>query len=396
MLLPYAIFEDGSAQALAGIKVEVLILIASGAAIATAIAQVPVKESGDTIDEAAIVPRAGADASTASVIKDEMLVAGSCRMDASACPIIPSIAARAWGPKASAAADSEGVVEVVADGAWLLVADALRAVPELAAGALTGLGDPSAVDFVPVLAWKAVTVGQTDAFVSPVVVVEASSAIKNKGTALAPGFFPVELVGADLGLAKTVTPGSVEVEATRAGLGVAEAAAMHLVPVQACQAALVHLDTAARAVVPSPADVVVRVQRVAAPSSVSGTINWHALASTGPFVPVAVSDEGECVGVSHRECCALLRRASAVASGHVPLQALRKAVDWLDAHTLAVKLRPECVCGAHDRRASAAACILIPDSARSAHQWAALAGAGVVVPDLPIDADAGTANAGAS
>jgi len=395
VLFPDAVLEDGSALALAVLEVEVLSFSASGAAIATAIASVPVEEGGDATDRLASGPFVGANALTTSVVEDEVCSARFIGVDASACRIIPSVAGRAWGLKASAAADSEGVVEVVANGAGLLVADALRAVPELAAIALTGLGDPSAVDFVPVLAWEVITGGQADAIVSPVVVVVVFTAFKRVETALAPGLFPVEVLGAFLGVALAGTLVAVEVETDRAGLGFAEAVTTVLVPVEAWQAVGVHLDTAARAGVPSPVDFPFGVQRVAAVSRVSGTIDWHALASTGPFVPVANSGKRECSVVSHIDGLACLRCASAFASGLVPLLAERKAVCGLDAHTLAVAVRPEGVCGAIKWHAYAAASVLVPDSAWRAHHWAALAGAGLVVPNHHVWAVVGTAKAGA-
>lgn len=50
VLFPDAVLEDGSALALAVLEVEVLSFSASGAAIATAIASVPVEEGGDATD----------------------------------------------------------------------------------------------------------------------------------------------------------------------------------------------------------------------------------------------------------------------------------------------------------------------------------------------------------
>ena len=293
VFFPIAILEDGSAPALASLVVEVLNLSASGAAIASAIASVPIEESGNATDGCANGPLVCANALTTRVVEDEAWRAIGVGVDASAFRVIPSVAAGAWGPKASAAADSEGVVEVVADGARSLFADALRAVPELATFALTGLGDPSAVDFVPVLTFDVITNSHADAVVSPVVVVVVLRAFKRNEAALAPGLFPVETSWADLRVALAGTLVAVEVETDRAGLGFAEAVTTVLVPVEAWQAVGVHLDTAARAGVPSPVDFPFGVQRVAAVSRVSGTIDWHALASTGPFVPVANSGKRE-------------------------------------------------------------------------------------------------------
>lgn len=293
VFFPIAILEDGSAPALASLVVEVLNLSASGAAIASAIASVPIEESGNATDGCANGPLVCANALTTRVVEDEAWRAIGVGVDASAFRVIPSVAAGAWGPKASAAADSEGVVEVVADGARSLFADALRAVPELATFALTGLGDPSAVDFVPVLTFDVITNSHADAVVSPVVVVVVLRAFKRNEAALAPGLFPVETSWADLRVALAGTLVAVEVETDRAGLGFADAVATFFVPVEAWQAVGVHLDTAARAGVPSPADFPFGEQRVGAVSSVSGTIDWHALASTGPFVPVANSGKRE-------------------------------------------------------------------------------------------------------
>ena len=142
MLFPVAVLEDGSALALAVLEVEVLVGIALSASVAAAVAGVPVEEGGNSIDRGASSPFVGANALTASVVVDVVSRAVLRGVGALAGRIVPSVAGRARRLKASAAADGEGVVEVVADGAGDLFADALAAVPELTAFALAGLGDP--------------------------------------------------------------------------------------------------------------------------------------------------------------------------------------------------------------------------------------------------------------
>lgn len=394
VLFPVSVLEDRSALASAVIEVEVLRRGALSAAIALAIASVPVEEGGNAVNGAARGPFRSADALTTGVIVEEMFIAVVGCMGALARMVIPSVSSRAGRSKASAAANSEGVVEVVADGARGLLADAFAAVPELTAFALSGLGNPCAVYFIPVLTGKVVASGQADALMAPVVVVLVCTAVKRQEAALAPRLFPVEARRAILWVTLAGTLVAVEVETDWAGLGRAEAVATSFVPEEAWQTAGVHLDTTARAGVPSPVDVSASVKWVGTVSSVSGTIDWHALASTGPFVPVPNSGKRE-LAVSHIEGVAILSWASAFASGLVPLLAEAKAVFGLDAHTCAVAVRPEGVCGAIKWHAYAGASLLLPDSAWRAHHWAALAGAGVVVPNHHVWAVVGTAKAGA-
>ena len=379
-LFPDAGGEHWSALASAIVEVEVLFIIALSSAVAFAVADVPVEESGDFTDGFADLPCASADALANSVVEDEVNSAGCGGEDALAFGIIPSVFAGAWASKASASANIEGVVKVVSNWARLFLTDAFAAVPEGTAFTIAGFGKVGTVNFVPDAASRGDSSGKTDAFVTPVIVVFVSSAGKRLVSALAPGFLPVLSGSAGFGVALAVTLARVPVETSRAGMGLAEALATSFVPEVAWQTLGVLLDTTARAGVPSPVDVLTSVKCVCAESRVSVTIDWHALASTGPFVPVLYSGNAE-VTVGKIFGIADLEWASAFASGLVPLLVGGKAVHGRDAHTFAVRFRPEGVLGAIVWRAYAGASVLVPDSACRAHRWAARAGAFFVVPN---------------
>lgn len=279
------------------------------------------------------------------MVVDEVLIAGCGGEDALAFGIIPSVCAGAWASKASASANGEGVVKVVSNWARLFLTDAFAAVPEGTAFTIAGFGKVGTVNFVPECAFRGYSAGKTDAFVTPVVVVCVFTAFKRLVSALAPGFLPVLRESALFGVALAGTCASVPVETTRAGMGVTEASASSFVPEIAWQTLNVQLDTTARACIPSPVDVLSIVKCISAESSVSVTIDWQALASTGPFVPVLLSFNDEVtVGVILGR--ARLVCASAFASGLVPLLAEVKAVQGLGAHTFAFRFRPEGVLGA--------------------------------------------------
>lgn len=237
-----------------------------------------------------------------------------------------------------------------------------------------------AVNFIPNSVSRIGSTGKTDAFMAPVIVVFIWSARKRQMSALAPRFLPVISGSALFWVALACTLASVPVETSWAGFGLTEALATSFVPEEAWQTLGVLLDTTARAGVPSPVDGLTRVCWVQAESIVSVTIDWRALASTGPFVPVLFSVKFDAI-VYDIYAIADLKWASAFASGLVPLLSDRKAVHGLGAHTFAVVFRPEGVLGAIAWRAYAGASDLVPDSACRAHRWAARAGAGFVVPN---------------
>lgn len=380
-LFPDAGGEHGSALASAIVEVEVLFFSALSSAVALAVAGVPVEESGDSVDGFADRPCASADALANSVVEDEVLIAGCGGEDALAFGIIPSVSAGAWASKASASANSEGVVKVVSNWARLFLTDAFTAVPEGTAFTIARFGKVGTVNFVPDTSIRGDSSGKTDAFVTPVVVVFVSSAGKRLVSALAPGFLPVLIDSAGFGVALAGTRASVPVETIRAGMGMTEALALRFVPEEAWQTLEVRMDTTARASVPSPLDVLISVKWVCTESNVSVTIDCHALARTGPFVPVPFSGNCEIFFVGKILGIADLEWASAFASGLVPLLVDGKAVHGREAHTFAVPFRPEGVLGAIVWRAYAGASVLVPDSACRAHRWAARAGAFFVVPN---------------
>lgn len=290
VLFPDAFIEVGLALALAIVVVEVLARGAEPLVIAAAVASVPVEVVVHVADGIAHCPLTCADALAAAVVEDEMDGAALGRVDALAGGVVPSVAGGAKGSQASAAADCEAVVEVPANWARLLLANANFAVPELAAIAGFGFADPCAVHLIPVRICAGLRrVGQANAFVAIVVVVEVLAAVKRSPSALAPGLFPVHVGWAVLWVALASAFSSVPVETVWAGLGSTVANATRFIPEVARQAVDVGLDTAARADVPAPVDRLSTVDGVETESRVVVAVNWQALAVAGPFIPVHIS-----------------------------------------------------------------------------------------------------------
>lgn len=94
----------------------------AGRAGALARASVPVEVSERS--RIAEGPLRSTNALSCAVVKDEVLVAGTCCVDTLAVVVIPGEAIRTSALKASAAAVGNSVVKEVANWAWLLFAEA--------------------------------------------------------------------------------------------------------------------------------------------------------------------------------------------------------------------------------------------------------------------------------